>query len=142
MAKRTTPAIDRMMRRVEKQPDGCWIFTGAVSGTMGYGVLQRGRRGEGQVRAHRLSYEHFVGEIPADKVIDHICCVPRCVNPEHLRAVTHWENNARGNSAAAKNARKEHCPKCGGEYAHGATGRRCYQCLNDHRRAQYAARKS
>ena len=126
MAKPTTPAIDRMMRRVTIDDAGCWIFTGAISGSMGYGVLQRGRRGEGQIRAHRLSYEHFIGPIPSDKVIDHICCVPRCVNPAHLRAVTHWENNARGNSAAAKNARKTHCPRCGGEYQTLPNGnRRC-----------------
>jgi hypothetical protein len=126
MAKRTRPAIDRMMDRVEVDRSGCWIFTGATGGTMGYGVLQRGRRGEGIIRAHRLAYEYFVGEIPADKVVDHICNTPKCVNPKHLRLLTHWENNARGNSSAAQNARKSCCPICGAAYATGKKNtRRC-----------------
>jgi len=126
MAKPTRPAIDRMMDRVEVDQSGCWIFTGAAGGTMGYGVLQRGRRGEGLIRAHRLSYEYFVGEIPEDKVVDHICNTPKCVNPKHLRLLTHWENNARGNSSAARNARKSCCPICGAAYTTGKKNlRRC-----------------
>jgi hypothetical protein len=134
MPKRTRPAIERMLNRVELDEFGCWIFTGATGGTMGYGVLQRGRRGEGIIRAHRLSYEHFVGEIPDDKVVDHICNVPRCVNPDHLQLLTHWENNAKGNSMAARNARKESCGVCGEPYIAAPNGlRRCSMYPRGHR---------
>ena len=43
---------------------------------------------------HRLSYTHFKGAIPKGLVIDHICENKRCVNPEHLKAVTLSQNNS------------------------------------------------
>ena len=129
MAKGTTSPYDRMMRRISIDANtGCWNFDGAKGGTMGYGVLQRGRRGEGLIRAHHVSWLHYRGEIPADRVIDHICNNPACVNPNHLQAITNRENILRGNSMAARNARKTCCPKCGGEYTRTNAGRKCAPC--------------
>lgn len=70
----------------------CHIWTGSLSN--GYGqlwVLLEGKK----VRrlAHRLAYEkNSGGPIPKGMDIDHACHVPACVNPEHLRAVTHEQN--------------------------------------------------
>lgn len=77
------------MGRFEPEPNtGCWLWTGA-SNLEGYGQQQAG----GKVRlAHRLSYEQFVEPIPDGLVIDHKCCVPSCVNPDHLQAVSFGEN--------------------------------------------------
>jgi len=61
--------------------------------------------------AHRLSYKLYVGEIPEGLVINHKCYNSRCVNPEHLEAVTHRENiidKGRSN-AAYLNSKKTHC---------------------------------
>lgn len=49
-------------------------------------------------RAHRVSYEHFVGVIPDGLVLDHLCRNRICVRPDHLEAVTHRENDLRGHS--------------------------------------------
>lgn len=45
--------------------------------------------------AHRASYKLFVGNIPADKEIDHRCRRRHCVNPLHLEAVSHKINQKR-----------------------------------------------
>jgi hypothetical protein len=42
-------------------------------------------------------------------VIDHLCRVPLCVNPEHLEPVTLRENILRGESLSARRARQTHC---------------------------------
>lgn len=49
-----------------------------------------------QIRAHRFSYNLLVGHIPDGLVIDHLCRVRCCVNPDHLEPVTSIENTHRG----------------------------------------------
>ena len=87
------PAIDRFVRRFEPQPNGCWIWTGACFQD-GYGAFSPVGTGR-NVRVHRWAYERFVGRIPDGLVIDHLCHVPQCVNPDHLEAVTAQENTRR-----------------------------------------------
>jgi HNH endonuclease len=59
---------------------GCWLRDGYATPD-GYGRSGRG------VGAHRWAYEAFVGPIPESLSIDHLCNVPRCVNPAHLQVV-------------------------------------------------------
>lgn len=81
---------ERFWRRVDKQgPGGCWLWNGGLRGPSGYGVIHLGKK---QMQTHRYSYELANGPIPAGLVIDHICYVPRCVNPDHLQAVTVKQN--------------------------------------------------
>ncbi len=90
----TTPPIERVMAKVSPIPvTGCWIYTGAVNES-GYGIVGRGRRGEGNDRAHRVTYEHFVGPIPAGLFVCHHCDVPSCCNPQHLFLGTNDDNMA------------------------------------------------
>lgn len=69
----------------------CWVWRGFK--VKGYGRASvRGRK----VVAHRAVYEEVVGPVPEGLVVDHLCGVPACVNPEHLEAVTREENCRRG----------------------------------------------
>jgi len=103
------PLVERFESRFEKQPDGCWVWTG---GTTSDGVYPRFCVGKTKyVLAHRWSYEFYVAPIPTGLTIDHLCRNTLCVNPEHLEPVTNVENVMRGEGACAKNARKTHCKR-------------------------------
>ena len=88
----------------------CWLWTGHT--VKGYGHFRVGKR---MSYAHRLAYEELVGTISDGLVLDHLCRVQKCVNPAHLEPVTSRINTLRGQTNAAANIRKTHCPK-GHEY--------------------------
>ena len=85
--------------------DGCWLWV-AGKDNNGYGqfwVKPRTRR------AHQLAYEAVHGPVPNGLELDHICRKPACINPDHLRAVTHYENVMCGFGVGARAARQERC---------------------------------
>ncbi len=142
-----TAPIDRFREKYVVDPDsGCWIWQ-AFLNRKGYGEFYDGQTG--MVRAHRWSYEHFVGPIPDGLYIDHLCRVPRCVNPAHLECVTPRENALRGFGPTALNARKTHCkrghPLAGDNlYRKKGAGRICRTCqrayfVEFHRKKREAA---
>lgn len=88
----TDRELSRWLAKVEVAGGGCWQWTGAIS-SVGYG---RFRIGPDNRYAHRIGYEHFVGPIPTNLVIDHLCRNRACVNPEHLEVVTERVNINRG----------------------------------------------
>ncbi len=103
---RYPPALQRFEDNYTPEPNsGCWLWMACDNGA-GYGLLQINGR---QILAHRFAYETFIGPIPRDKQLDHLCRVRCCVNPLHLEAVTRKENILRGECPQAKNARKTHC---------------------------------
>ena|ERR1700748_1555765 len=69
----------------------CWIWQKALVGK-GYGKLWINRK---CVLAHRYSYELVKGKIPIGLILDHLCKLPACINPEHLEAVTYAINKQR-----------------------------------------------
>jgi hypothetical protein len=96
----------RFLKYISKT-DSCWFWNGGITGR-GYGAFWlKGRI----VSAHRFSYELYRKKIPKGKVIDHVCNNSRCVNPDHLQAITQKENVLRGIGITASNARKSHCPR-------------------------------
>lgn len=70
----------------------CWIWQG-FEHPRGYGLVTMNGR---SVSVHRAYYREYVGPIPTGLVLDHLCRVKLCVNPDHLEAVTQTENVRRG----------------------------------------------
>lgn len=96
---RTKEHRERMVKKDEEfykinSQSGCWDFTGATFDT-GYGQLRRNRK---IIRAHRYFYEKYKGAVPQGYDLDHLCKNKKCVNPQHLEAVTHYENCLRGSA--------------------------------------------
>lgn len=89
-------------RSIPEPNSGCWIW-----------LLSLGRDGYAQGKyetAHRISFRGFKGSIPEGLEVDHICKTRWCVNPEHLRAVTHLENMSTADAITNhRNRRKTHC---------------------------------
>lgn len=85
---RSTTPLQRFEARVCKDESGCWLWL-AYTNQDGYGRS----RWEGRLQmAHRISWQVHRGPIPGGLEIDHLCKVRRCVNPDHLELVTHYEN--------------------------------------------------
>lgn len=123
---------------------GCWLWLGHIH-SAGYGLIsiRLAPNTYKALYAHRFSYERFVGQIPEDLQIDHLCRVRCCVNPAHLEPVTVRENLLRGFGASGVNARKTHCVR--GHPLEGSNlvttkvgGRKCRTCKLAAERELYA----
>lgn len=131
--RRGITAADRIFSLVSVDDvTGCWLWHGYRM-PFGHGRVRVGGR---KVLVHRWVYEHLVGPIPPGLVLDHLCRVPACCNPEHLDPVTNPENV---NRSPLSNANKTSCPQ-GHPYDAENTrvyggSRYCVAC----QRARYAA---
>ena len=143
-------------RKIKVADNGCHHWTGARDRT-GYGQLTVEKVHK---QAHRHSYEHEFGSVPAGLDLDHVChnadltcaggssCLHRrCVRPDHLEPATRKVNLNRGRQPNRRDA------ECGNGHprteANTATGverglprRRCRDCTNDAGRRSYHARKA
>lgn len=73
--------------RIDRE-SGCWVWVGSCH-PKGYGFFYAGGR---QVYAHRYFYEFVYGRVPPGLELHHRCENKSCVNPHHLKPVTHAEN--------------------------------------------------
>ncbi len=97
-------AIKRFWVKVKKT-DNCWEW---ISGLNHYGYGQFTFNNY-PIGAHRFSFYLKHNYFP-DIDIDHLCRNRKCVNPEHLEAVSHKENMRRGlTNVGGVNFRKTQC---------------------------------
>jgi hypothetical protein len=110
-AQPTPQDIARFLALRDRQPCGCWYWTGARSRGKGnrkwYGTFWC--KALGRVRAHRFADEHLAGRGPLPRGLhrDHKCEFSMCVNPDCLERVTHEENERR--KQARRATKKSHC---------------------------------
>lgn len=141
------PLTERLLGKIIFPDDtlnDCWGWSATLH-RQGYGMIS-GENGSQNVLAHRASYELFIGPIPDDLELDHLCRNTTCPNPWHLEPVTHQENVRRG-AAGAYQQTRAHC-KRGHEYTEENAGRwgkrkgrTCRICERDRNRRYYHARK-
>ena len=109
-----TEYLQKLKERIENSytiVGDCWEWKKSYT-KVGYGKISLFINGRKiTTNAHRVSYIVFNGVIPDLMVIDHLCRNRRCINPEHLEAVTYQVNNTRGESFAGVNSRKTHCKR-------------------------------
>lgn len=111
--------------------DDCWLYAKSITPN-GYGTINN-------QFVHRIMYENFVGKIPKNLQIDHLCEVKRCINPSHLEVVTRLENMRRYRAKFNGKCNKGH--EMAGDnlqvYVYkGKEQKRCRQCANDYQREQ------
>lgn len=134
-----------VMRSCVPVPEsGCWLWEGPMH-RKGYGVASVFG---GKARASRVSYEAFVGPVPADLYVCHKCDIRSCVNPGHLFLGTARDNALDASSKGRLHGQQNtHC-KNGHEYQiHGVRrngGRLCLICTREYQipyRIEYARKR-
>ena len=134
--KRRFSTIERFVRKIDFHSSsiGCWLWKGCHGGFDSNGKHAYGRfyLNDKNVLAHRFSFEYFNGKpIPDGFQIDHVCCRPNCVNPNHFELVTLRENMLRAKNPLSIQATKTHCKR-----GHPLFGDNLYVAKDGHRKCK------
>lgn len=137
--KQIKPLMQRLLARIDAGGP-CWEWMGALS--EGYGVIGRGRRGEGNIFTHRAMWELLVGPVPDGLELDHLCRNRRCCNPDHLEPVTRELNVARGARRPGYRRHIVFCPRGHRYDHHNGRQRICRTCHREDAEASRARRRA
>jgi len=91
----TPELLKRFHRRVHRRTGrrgSCWIWTGERQRkpSLPYGIFRHtGRRA---IVAHKFSFLAYGGSLAPGEDVAHRCHTPLCVNPAHLRPLSHLAN--------------------------------------------------
>lgn len=89
----TVPLLERLRQKtIVDSSTGCWLWQG-VRVNCGHGLVYHPTLHGKHQLAHRISYELFVGSIPAGMCVLRRCDVPNCFNPAHLFLGTRADNS-------------------------------------------------
>jgi HNH endonuclease len=104
-----------------------FLWQGYRAGNYGR-ISYRGR----QRGVHVIAFEIFNGPVPDGYQVHHECEITLCIRPDHLRAVTPFENLMASDTGMRRNKLKTHCPQ-GHPYdeentGHSREGRYCRAC--------------
>ena len=125
--------MQRFVASIERDNNGCWLWTSTLN-SRGYARISIRNK---MVLAHRWIWMRWNGPIPDDLVVDHLCEVKRCVNPDHMQLLTSQENIRRSCPL------KTHCPRgheldIVGFYLDRSNGaRKCKVCHLERTNARY-----
>lgn len=150
LSRNRAEVIEALASKFEIDPDTeCWRWTEGLT-PQGYARFSW-KRTDGVLfsAGHRVVMAALGFPLPRGMVIDHLCRVRECINPDHLEVVTSRENVMRSPiTLATINSSKTHCPQ-GHAYddknttvvrhtTRSAIGRVCRACMRD----RYAATKA
>ncbi len=134
--------LQRFWKQIDTSGE-CWIWTGKTRPD-GYARIGVDR---GHMPVHRFAYEAFVGPIPDDMHVDHLCRTRACARPDHLEVVTQAENNRRAVAVRKPTEPKAECPHghpmSGENLAVNTVGKRsCRECARIRGRKNYWRNKA
>jgi len=111
-------SVEDVLNATVIDEDGCWIWQLSVQKTRG-GYAQANINGKIEI-VHRWLWPFVRGPLPKvvngkRVVLDHLCDMPRCVNPLHLDPTTDKHNVQRSSRWRAVigswHRAKTHCPQ-------------------------------
>ena len=90
----TMPTKERLLAMIVVNPNtGCWEWQGSKRSGYGHTIIGSRKDGTRQsIKAHRLAYMLWKGEIPEGYCVCHKCDNPSCINPDHLFVWTRKDN--------------------------------------------------
>lgn len=92
--------IKYLSLKIKIEPNKCWNWTGYKDAT-GYGRVSIG--------AHKLFYLLLKGNYDNDLELHHECHNTSCVNPDHLKPITHEEHAKLTPNPSTLNSQKKYC---------------------------------